>query len=514
MLSLVGRMLALISLAFVTVATPATAATISVVSMHYSAGHPVPHLHYEGATVDGDVATLQSLYERFVKCRLSCIGPDGGATAVLTLRGPGGSYSEGLALADFLRENHIATVVERGAECYSACAFAFLGGSGYSPQDGIGTYVDRMVEPGSVVGFHAPYSDEENFTNAMKERGAMAVQGDTRNSLAVMVKELVKWNVDPEVMFYMMSMGPDETYNLVAADDLYLARTALPPTPTSAWATDLHEAVRNVCIRLLANYDRADPLDIAETFPTEWVDQIAKTQFGTVSGFKLGDRLLDIGSCAITDESAATDGDYEVALYMTPGLDGTVSAMSSFFNRQKGWSSMGIGGNPVKRILQKGPLNHYFLPIGVPIDDLDLPGEKAIEANRFLMALPPLLATLPEGFSSDPSTFDARVSSKGNIVVFERVGPAALFDSAASAQGLGRTFANNASSETSFVREGTYDDTGTPFVWFGFKNGNSSEVIEAMVVRSDGEAADSDDMATLRELLCGTRFGDSQLDCS
>jgi hypothetical protein len=507
------RQLLVLILAVAAGTLPAAAATVSIVSMQYSAGHPVPHIHYEGETVDGDLATLQGLYESFVKCRLSCVGPEGGATAVLTLNGPGGSYYEGLAIADYLRANHIATVVERGATCYSACAFAFLGGSGYSPQEGIGTYIDRMVEPGSIVGFHAPYSDEENFTNAMKERGAMAVQGDTRSSLAVMVKELVKWNVDPEVLFYMVNMGPDETYNLIAADDLYLARTALPPSPTSAWVTDVHEAIRNVCIRLLANYERADPLDIKETFPTEWVDQIGKTQFGTISGFKLGDRLLDIGNCSVTDESLATNGDYEVALYMTPGLDGTNAPMSSFFNRQNGWSSMGIGGNPVKRILQKGPLNHYFLPVGVPIDDLDLPGEKAIEENRFYMMLPPLMANLPDGFEVQPGTLDARVAAKGNVVVFERVGPTSLFDSAASLSGLGRTFSNNAGNETSFVREGSYDDTGTPFVWFGLKSGDTATVIEAMVVRADGEPADSDDMATLHDLMCGTNFSGARLNC-
>ena len=107
-------------------ALPARAATLSIVSMKYSTGHPVPHFHYEGGTVDGDVETLRNMYESFVKCRLACIGPEGGATAVLTMNGPGGSYLEGLRLADFLRENHIATVVERGMRCYSACAFGFL----------------------------------------------------------------------------------------------------------------------------------------------------------------------------------------------------------------------------------------------------------------------------------------------------------------------------------------------------------------------------------------------------
>ena len=36
------------------------------------------------------------------------------------------------ALRDGCRQNRGATVVERGMQCYSACAFAFLGGSAWS----------------------------------------------------------------------------------------------------------------------------------------------------------------------------------------------------------------------------------------------------------------------------------------------------------------------------------------------------------------------------------------------
>ena len=58
--------------------TVANAAQISIVSMQYSAAQPVPHIHYEGQTVAGDVAQLQQVYDSFVKCRLECIGGDGG----------------------------------------------------------------------------------------------------------------------------------------------------------------------------------------------------------------------------------------------------------------------------------------------------------------------------------------------------------------------------------------------------------------------------------------------------
>ncbi|ODT08997.1 MAG: hypothetical protein ABS35_43935 [Kaistia sp. SCN 65-12] len=492
----------------------ASAATISIVSMQYSAAHPVPHLHYEGETLDGDVATLQNMYDTFVKCRLSCIGPDGGATAVLTLNGPGGSYYEGLALADFLRANHIATVVERGSSCYSACAFAFLGGSAWSSQEGVGTYVDRMVEPGSVVGFHAPYADEEAFINALNERGAMAMQGQTRDSLARMVKELVKWNVDPEVIFKMVGMGPDQTYNLLTAEDLYLARVTLPPTPSSGWITDLPSAIREACFRLLAIDERADPYDMQWRFESDYTPSIGKAEFaGSISGYKLGDRLLDIGSCSATDASMATDGDYEIALYFTPGLDGLNAASTSFFNRQHGWSSAGVGRDPLKRIFAKGPLNSFFLPLDADIDSLDLPGEADIDANRFNTALPPLLPTMPTDLIVDASTPTSRVSHLGDVFVFERVGSRRLYDSALAQGALGRAYTNDVSSETGFVREGAFVDTAATFSWFGILNGESSVVVEAIVIKPNGEAPTDEDLATLRRVQCETDFLGSKLNC-
>ena len=498
-----------------TFATPALSATISIVSMQYSAAHPVPHLHYEGKTTDGDLDTLKQMYERFVACDLSCSGPAGMPTAVLTMNGPGGSYAEGLALADFLRANHIATVVERGMQCYSACAFAFLGGSAWSSQPGVGTYIDRMVEPGSTVGFHAPYADENAFLQALNDRGAMAAQGDTRNSLALMVKELVKWNVDPEVLFYMVGMGPDDTYNLRAADDLYLARVALPPTPPDSWITDMREAVRNVCARLLAINEKVDPLDVVDRLQTDWIDQIGITEYsGTISGYRIGDRILEIGLCAITDESATSGGDYEIALYYTPGIAGLNAPGTSFFNRAEGWSSAGTGGNPVKRIIQKGPMNHYFLPMGVDMDALDLPGELEIERNKYVVAEPLAFASLPEGLAIAEEAPQSRISYIGNVFLFERTGPSKLFDDTFSRPALGRTYVDKPIGSQGMLREGTYDADGALYTQFGFHDGDSSIVMELVVIPPDGQMPTSEDYAALERVRCSVSWQGMGDTCS
>jgi hypothetical protein len=343
----------------------------------------------------------------------------------------------------------------------------------------------------------------------------MAAQGQTRDALALMVKELVKWNVDPEVLFKMVGMGPDESYDLKTAEDLYLARVALPPTRTSGWITDTASAVRNACLRLLAIDERGDPLDMQWRFMSEYTENIGKAEYGgTLSGYLLGDRLLDIGNCSVTGESLATDGDYEVALYFTPGLDGYNSAATSMFNRQKGWSTAGVGRSPVKRILTKGPLNSFFLPLDTDIDSLDLPAEADIDANRFAMLLAPLKPEMPADFVVDATNPATRISHKDNVFVFEHVGPRSLFESARDKPTLGRTFTNDTGNDISFVRSGTYDDTGISFSWYGILDGENALVVEAIVLPADGTATATEaDIATLMRVGCEFDFNGMKLGC-
>lgn len=491
------------------------AASVSIVSMQYSAAHPVPHLHYDGPTEVGDVETLRGMLDTFVKCRNECLGPDGGSAAVLTMNGPGGAYSEGLAMADFLRANHIATVVERGSVCYSACAFAFLGGSGYSSMDGFGTYVDRMIEPGGVVGFHAPYRDEASFLEALEQRGASELMGESRTSLSLMVRELVKWNVDPEIIHYMLGKGPDETYDIVGADDYYLVRAALPPTPARDWITDLPTAVKNACLRLLAIDERGDPLNYRTFFDQlTWQENLGQDDRGrTISGYHWSDRLLDIGSCGLPDAASGVSGDMQVSLYFTPGIMGTIAADTTYFNIEKGWSTAGRGHNPTKRILQKGPMNHYWLPVGVTIDSLDMPGELSILENRFFQPTPPGFASMDPELQVAVSSNQSRISQIGDIWIFEQVGSRRLYDAVLNAPQLGRTLSNDAASTGGFIREGTYPD-GTPMFSIGFVNGDQSTVITGFVSNIDGSPASADQIATLRRIRCVADFQGLRLGCN
>ena len=75
----------------------------------------------------------------------------------LCLNSPGGNYGEGLRMIELLlKRTNVATVVERGAQCFSACAFLFLAGNTPVSEDGE-LAPDRTLDVGAILGFHAPY---------------------------------------------------------------------------------------------------------------------------------------------------------------------------------------------------------------------------------------------------------------------------------------------------------------------------------------------------------------------
>lgn len=498
------------AMVFATVGS-AWAANVALVSMYYSAAHPVPHIHYSGETEAGDVERLLSIYDKFVHCRTECLGPDGGATAVLTLDGPGGDYLTGLIMAEVLRENQIATVVEGGMECHSACAFAFLGGTGYSSNPQIGNYVDRVIEPGGVVGFHAPYANNDALTAALQEHLPSEILDFNRTNLSLMVRELVRWNVDPEIVFYMVDMGPDQFYYLQGPEDLYLSRTALPPTPTAGWITDIPSAVRNACVRLLAAYDRTNPILVREAVSGNFIDGIGRTETGQkLSGYRLADDTLSLGHCSVLDESIASL-DLEVALYLNTFEGGPSLPLLSMFNRQDGFSTAGVGGNAVKRTFQRGALNHWFLPVGTPLDGLGLGASFAIRDNRFFTIESPALPPARAGFNVVAETATSRVSHRSGLWVFEQVGNSRLFGAAVEPNAAAR-FDYTSRGDTSFVRGGTLPD-GTPVTQLGFLDGNSSLVVQAMVLPLQGDPHSAEEIAQMTEVACSAQFREKRLTC-
>ena len=95
----------------------------------------------DGPIVSGDLDRLKST--------------DLAADAVLSLNSNGGLFQEGLAIARFLFDTKVATIVEAGNSCFSACAVAFLGGAALGEESA--SLAARSVSPQARLGFHAPF---------------------------------------------------------------------------------------------------------------------------------------------------------------------------------------------------------------------------------------------------------------------------------------------------------------------------------------------------------------------
>lgn len=353
------------SLAVSLAAAPAFAGTVTLQSMQFSAGKPVPHLHYEGDVMPGDLERIAAAVRQYVDCDPRTLPDTGGNCAVITLTSEGGNYVEGLKIAHFFRENAIATWVKTSSYCYSACAFAFLGGSGQSSAQSIGAYIDRTIEPGATLGFHAPYVTADSLGELVAQYGVEEVLGGNRDSIALMIQELVGWNVDDGILARITSMGADEAYTTSTAQDLYLLRTALPDAPRRMWAPDPAEALRNACMRLLAHHEDVWPYDVRGRLSGEIAYNIGIDDRGwALSGYRLTDKPggLTVSYCATHTTDAHLGADADIALYYGPGVGGHMRPALTFFHRPEGWSTLATGGTAAQRIFQRGAIGHFFLP--------------------------------------------------------------------------------------------------------------------------------------------------------
>ncbi|SNS32859.1 hypothetical protein [Antarctobacter heliothermus] len=98
---------------------------------------------FTGKVATGDAAKIDAL------------NTYGSAGASLCLDSPGGSLLEGIAMFNAIWNSQMHTRVVDGDRCESACAIAWLGGG---VQEGTLAvrFPSRSIEPGGILGFHAP----------------------------------------------------------------------------------------------------------------------------------------------------------------------------------------------------------------------------------------------------------------------------------------------------------------------------------------------------------------------
>lgn len=117
-------------------------------------------LRLKGGIEPGDAGRLEAMLEddSIEHGRpTSLMSGTGAEGQVLCLNSAGGDASEALALAKVIRDNALATVVPDGADCFGACAVAFMAGSAASSNSGGGARMPmRALHTGGRLGFLAP----------------------------------------------------------------------------------------------------------------------------------------------------------------------------------------------------------------------------------------------------------------------------------------------------------------------------------------------------------------------
>jgi hypothetical protein len=156
--------------------SPAQAAAIEFVN------GPVCRFTLVGEIEPGDADKLRALIESqqtalhnaAIEGRNIKVGPP-----ALCLDSPGGSFSEGIALAEaVLATHHLETYIDAGAQCYSACALVFLAGSEAVEAERSSL---RLMHVRGKLGLHAPFgasgevSDPQAAANYFKA-GLLAVK--------------------------------------------------------------------------------------------------------------------------------------------------------------------------------------------------------------------------------------------------------------------------------------------------------------------------------------------------
>lgn len=146
----------------------------------------------------------------------------------ICLDSPCGSLSEALRIVEFLREGW-ATAVPAGAECESACAVVFLGGS----REDIGAIPDRILHPLGKLGFHAPslnipeggYSARDVKAAYNVEIQAIGRLLDIADQIDVPIRLIVAMlETPPEGMLYIDTVGEAAAWNIPVGPTIVLDR--------------------------------------------------------------------------------------------------------------------------------------------------------------------------------------------------------------------------------------------------------------------------------------------------
>ncbi|WP_273728857.1 hypothetical protein [Brucella gallinifaecis] len=139
---------------------------------------PLCLIELSGEIVEGDHERFKALADTILP------GFDGETTKqnTLCLNSPGGSLSEGTAIASDIYEKGITTVLKSGDSCYSACAIMFIMGKVQGAEMG---WSSRKMHKDAKLGFHRPFLDIQSNEQISVKALAFAYDQAQENLLKI-----------------------------------------------------------------------------------------------------------------------------------------------------------------------------------------------------------------------------------------------------------------------------------------------------------------------------------------
>jgi hypothetical protein len=128
------------------------------VSRYWPSDPVLCDLVLEGDIKEGDAAALEKAFATIV-------GNANSFSFFLCLRSPGGDLAEAVKIAQFVLQTQrpsIATVVEDGRICASACSIIFLAGNAPAR---VGAWPQRFLHPRGKLLYHSSHIDLDRFTD-------------------------------------------------------------------------------------------------------------------------------------------------------------------------------------------------------------------------------------------------------------------------------------------------------------------------------------------------------------
>ncbi|MCB8838420.1 hypothetical protein [Aurantimonas sp. VKM B-3413] len=541
------RPLAIAALAAILLPVVAFAGDFRLGREHYSHSRFEPLITFSGVVTKGDRDKLAALIKQI------CAGKDcdiENVSAIVSFDSPGGSFSEGIALAEAIREANVATVVEDGKVCLSACALAWLGGSGFHATGGVGTYIDRTIEPGARIGFHSPYiSAQAMAALAPEERLGIQANG-LRTGISALVRFLTVFGVAPQVIDRIVGMGPDQVMSLDTIADLVAFRAEFPPAPVETLGLGREAITWNVCTKLIAlyyNMSLADPNNLERRYG----EADSKAEAGeTYLGYRVDDRPLNTSFCGALASEAIPSPQFSISVarmaWKADVSDTFTQPFVHFVFAQDGWNQAGYnGGQAAQSTLRLTPMLSWLLPNEMRIADLPQAARLAMRNDKAGIALPSqpspsepsepsepaaverpsepvstLLSRFSAALVSDADPLQNAVGRRtyrfGDLDVEVEVGAPALLDAEAArrdAEPRGRITYRKEFADA-FVYSGLEADRRSGYYNLALGDSDAAAIVRMhFPVGRDGRASPAAQKAIGR-IACTARFGQAGLPCA